>query len=368
MLILNICSQSKLKISALPLQRQDHCHQGFQRLPTVGSAPFLKTRKKATWTWQLKESVETVSAQPTDFGLCSVNDGLSPRVILDLRPEEMYKAGHLPGATSLPLGELERRMLELPPPFEEELWLCAETSLELETATNLLQKKNWKVARRLTALEMQKDFVLEKGGESARSWRPTRFLRYFMNSYWKSVGPDTTNSEALIALDLGCGNGRDAIFMKQRLGPKWTVVGIDNHSFALDRAAQLAKQEGLGPGSGLEWLKLDLRKPGALKQAFPVVNMVHGCRFLDRPLLLEVRDQVLKPGGLFLWSTFLEAEGNLAPPFRPSRRLIPQELAKTFDKEAGYGVIFDEEGTLITRSQPVRAQFFAAQKFMMNLE
>ncbi|MBI4408467.1 MAG: metalloregulator ArsR/SmtB family transcription factor [Gemmatimonadetes bacterium] len=35
--------------------------------------------------------------------------------VLDVRPEEEYGAGHIPGALSIPLGQLERRLGELPP-------------------------------------------------------------------------------------------------------------------------------------------------------------------------------------------------------------------------------------------------------------
>ena len=34
--------------------------------------------------------------------------------VLDVRPPEEFKAGHLPGALSMPLGELKRRLKELP--------------------------------------------------------------------------------------------------------------------------------------------------------------------------------------------------------------------------------------------------------------
>ena len=34
--------------------------------------------------------------------------------VLDVRPVEEYRAGHIPGAISIPLGELERRLSELP--------------------------------------------------------------------------------------------------------------------------------------------------------------------------------------------------------------------------------------------------------------
>jgi len=35
-------------------------------------------------------------------------------IVLDVRPEDEYRAGHIPGALSIPTGELERRLSELP--------------------------------------------------------------------------------------------------------------------------------------------------------------------------------------------------------------------------------------------------------------
>ncbi|HEX9199992.1 MAG TPA: rhodanese-like domain-containing protein, partial [Acidobacteriaceae bacterium] len=37
-----------------------------------------------------------------------------PLVVVDVRPAEEYQAGHVAGAVSIPLGELERRLRELP--------------------------------------------------------------------------------------------------------------------------------------------------------------------------------------------------------------------------------------------------------------
>ena len=39
-------------------------------------------------------------------------------VLLDLRPGDEYAAGHIPGAISIPLDELERRLARLPPDVE----------------------------------------------------------------------------------------------------------------------------------------------------------------------------------------------------------------------------------------------------------
>lgn len=35
-------------------------------------------------------------------------------VVLDVRPEDEYASGHIPGAISMPVGELERRLAEMP--------------------------------------------------------------------------------------------------------------------------------------------------------------------------------------------------------------------------------------------------------------
>jgi rhodanese-related sulfurtransferase len=39
-------------------------------------------------------------------------------VLVDVRPEEEFEAGHIDGARSIPIDELERRLAELPPEGE----------------------------------------------------------------------------------------------------------------------------------------------------------------------------------------------------------------------------------------------------------
>lgn len=71
---------------------------------------------------------------------------------------------------------------------------------------------------------------------------------------------------------------------------------------------------------------------------------------------------MLLPGGIFIWSTFVECKENLAPPYRPSRILVSGELAEMFGDCDNFSIIYDEEGVLMTRTKPVKAQFFVAQK------
>ena len=129
------------------------------------------------------------------------------------------------------------------------------------------------------------------------------------------------------SLDLGCGSGRDTVYMAQHLPPGARVVGVDNHSYALERGARLAEQwvdaaeesgddtgrqnyvhvlgeKGSSSSSGVvgpragdkrrtcEWLLADLRKPGSLNGL--KADIIHGHRFKCEQLLPILRDQVRK--------------------------------------------------------------------------
>ncbi|CAM9672145.1 unnamed protein product [Phaeothamnion confervicola] len=137
-----------------------------------------------------------------------------------------------------------------------------------------------------------------------------------------------------IAVDLGCGSGRDAVFLAQRL-PGWTVVGVDRHSKALDRAAGLARQASVD--DRCLWLLRDLRKPGCL-DGFSA-DIVHAHRFMSKSVLPLVRDSVLRPGGLCIWSTFADASGDgelpAAPPYRPSRMAVGDDMYRFFAEADG---------------------------------
>ena len=61
----------------------------------------------------LGEDVETIGGEDL---LARLERG--DVVVVDVRPEEEYAAGHIEGARSIPLAELERRLAELPPDLE----------------------------------------------------------------------------------------------------------------------------------------------------------------------------------------------------------------------------------------------------------
>ena len=375
--------------------------------------------------------------------------------LIDVRTCETFAVGHVAGATNIPLEDLTRRMFELPAPHESPLTLCAACPEELADASALLGGKGWHIvhehsfcAFRASPNEQPSHygFDWETGNESVSCWRPSAFLRETLaasltsefgalnqlmqahgafpakrstpqtvsgmgeraargdeeNVGWNPGGKktDATGQQRprFVALDLGCGSGRDAVHMALTL-PKdvdWQVIGVDNHRAALDRARALAEREGVA--HRVHFQCADLRKltaAGNLEELLhgvfwdggdssagggifssPIVGLVHGCRFLDRRLLKCLRDDeaLLSPGGILIWSTFMEGEKNLAPPFRPSRRLFPGEMKHIFCTERrgesevdvttlpSFRILHDKEGFLTTRNTDVPASFFACQR------
>eukprot|EP00903_Cladosiphon_okamuranus_P009320 g8890.t2 len=336
--------------------------------------------------------------------------GAQKRVVLDLRPPEEFRRRHLRGSTSIPIDELAPRLLELPPPFGQPVIIVGSEE-DRRTAGKFLTQKGWQIDARIgvdlvpvAGGSLTKAWPTEVGSKSLQVWRANEFLEFFMERFLVPSGfahdTNTTDDDGVV-LDLGCGSGRDTVYLAQHLPPGTRVIGVDNHSFALERGARLADQWLAGGGSdavsdyrarpsraadgtGLraakrkycgggrregppgvprracEWLVADLRKAGSLDGLR--ASVVHGHRFKCEQLLPLLRDDVLLPGGYFIWSTFMDTGvGNLVPPWRPSRMMRPGELAGIFSGD-GFEILVDEQGELPTRGSVVPANFFACRK------
>lgn len=68
-------------------------------------------------------------------------------VILDVRPREEFDAGHLPGAISMPLDELGRRIRELPKGKEVVTYCRGPYCAYSHVAVRLLRKRGFRAAR-----------------------------------------------------------------------------------------------------------------------------------------------------------------------------------------------------------------------------
>lgn len=69
-------------------------------------------------------------------------------LVLDVRPATEYRAGHIPGAVSLPVGDIQRRIDELPPGTEIVAYCRGPYCLLAFQAVDLLRKRGFS-ARRL---------------------------------------------------------------------------------------------------------------------------------------------------------------------------------------------------------------------------
>ncbi len=99
------------------------------------------------------------------------------------------------------------------------------------------------------------------------------------------------------ALDLGCGEGADAVWLATQ---GWRATGVDWSATALSRAAVHA--EGAGVGDRTDWVVADLTSWTPPKDAFDLVS----AHFLhptaaERPDLLARLAAAVAPGGVLLW-------------------------------------------------------------------
>jgi rhodanese-related sulfurtransferase/DNA-binding transcriptional ArsR family regulator len=68
-------------------------------------------------------------------------------ILLDVRPAVEYEAGHLPGARSIPLDELERRLKELPKRKTIVAYCRGPYCVFADEALGVLERRGWRVAR-----------------------------------------------------------------------------------------------------------------------------------------------------------------------------------------------------------------------------
>lgn len=95
--------------------------------------------------------------------------------VLDVRPPEEYRAGHLPGALSIPLPELRRRLAELPRDREIVAYCRGPYCVLSVEAVEILRAEGFRAVRmeegvqewQQRGLSIEKDIVPERGAEKS---------------------------------------------------------------------------------------------------------------------------------------------------------------------------------------------------------
>jgi rhodanese-related sulfurtransferase/SAM-dependent methyltransferase len=232
-------------------------------------------------------------------------------LLLDVREPEEWSAGHIPGAVHMPLGILDPAAI---PHNRVVVAVCRSGNRSNTAAAVLADRRRGRAqprgrhedlgpARpprhprrrhpgqdRLSVADSAGGSAMEAAAWDARyaateliwSAQPNRFVVQVL----EARSPGT-------AVDLACGEGRNAVWLAQR---GWTVTGVDFSAVALTKATQLAQARGVQ----VDWVLADATRwiPSA-----PVDLVVLAYLHLPaaaRRTVLRSAATALRPGGTLL--------------------------------------------------------------------
>ena len=128
------------------------------------------------------------------------------------------------------------------------------------------------------------------------------------------------------AIDVACGNGRNALWLAAR---GFNTLAVDRNATAIAQLSDAARQRRLSLRA--EVADLEEGRPESLvlpvgeaplASAFDVVVVVH---YLHRPLFPALV-AALRPGGILIYETFTRAQALRGKPTNPAFLLEPGEL------------------------------------------
>lgn len=241
--------------------------------------------------------------------------------VLDPRPAEQAAQSPIPGAVNIPFAELPRRTHELPPK-DALLRVAGPPALAAEVAAWLERG-----GRRAAPVTDQAPAAGKGDRRPCQLWRPNGWLAEAL----PHLPPGA-------ALDLGCGTGRDAVYLASR---GWHVTAVDSLPDALDRGRDLERRYA-GDAHAICWVAQDLEAAALnFPGRFSLITMF---RYLHRPLLGRLTEW-LERGGSVLCEVFttLQRERH-GQPARAADVVMPGELPRLLPglavrgyREAWYG-------------------------------
>jgi len=269
-----------------------------------------------------------------------------PTPTIDLRPYDDYLEGHLAGATHFELNALDGLWHELPPKHCQ-LNLCVSKDIA-STALELFEQQRYHINHVYLA-EALAHKELVSGADSRRLWYGNPLLEQHSDLF--QVNQADSLEQTPIAIDIGCGSGRDSILMG-KLG--YQVIAIDVYDQALKRLNASAKRWKVQVDTKI----IDCRKQPEelieLLQKEPPALIMQS-RFLHRPLL-DIYENHLPVGCKVAIHTFLEGAAKFGSPKKPDFLLKNDELSERF---TGWSVLIDQVHTL-EDGRPL--SLFVAQK------
>jgi rhodanese-related sulfurtransferase len=174
--LIDLLAQGERTVEQLAKEAHMSVANASQHLQTLRAAQLLEVRREGLYAyyrladehvfsvWQairglgearlaeLDWVVETFLKDRSELAAISL-EGLRERlsesclVILDVRPEEEYRAGHIPGARSVPVAKLEAYLQELPKDCEIIAYCRGPYCVFSDEAVALLQAHGYKTRR-----------------------------------------------------------------------------------------------------------------------------------------------------------------------------------------------------------------------------
>lgn len=247
--------------------------------------------------------------------------------LIDCRSETAFLRSHHKQAINIPTEKLLAHM-HLLPRNTIPIRLCG-TGDELKQAKAFLQEKGYQIEDVIKwSSEMETQLIsmnqLTQGNSDVCYWQAATVVQKFID-----LTPGITGK----GLDIGCGAGRDSVFLAKH---GWQMTGIDRNPEALQRLDILAASQ----NTQVEHCLLDTEtgKDPFVQfddQSFDLICVV---RYLHRPLFPYIK-RLLKPKGYIVYQTFMQGCEAFGSPKNPNFLLKPNELADIFDH---YQIIVDE--------------------------
>lgn len=135
-------------------------------LKALGEARFVEVREVTRAYFEERGAMEPLRGQEL---LRRVRSG--EVTVLDVRPIEEYRAGHIPGAVSVPVDELRRRLSEIPKDRDVVAYCRGSYCVMAIEAVELLRKKGFRAHRMEQGVVdwRARGWRLEASKEEARS-------------------------------------------------------------------------------------------------------------------------------------------------------------------------------------------------------
>jgi len=151
------------------------------------------------------------------------------------------------------------------------------------------------------------------------------------------------------ALDIGCGSGRDAVYLAKR---GWRVTGVDSVEKAVASARQRAAEEGVE----VQWVTADVAALGrlGLRPGYDLLydfGCIHGLSDAGRKGAAGGLTQLAAPGAMLLITAFKAGRG-IALPRGMDQQEVVALLGDAWELQESRSVVTEDTPAVMRRANP----------------